>query len=78
MGSRAGTKMTTTELSTALKAVELYAARHPRPNHVTQTQAAGMLGVSVATVNRMIKSGDLRLNGVRKIPIEQVDRLMAV
>ena len=70
--------MTTTELSTALKAVELYAARHPRPGHVTQKQAASMLGVSVATVNRMIKSGDLRLNGVRKIPIEQVDRLMAV
>jgi len=70
--------ITPIDLATAIKAVELYAARHPRPNHVTQTQAADMLGVSVATVNRMIKHGDLRLNGVRKIPIEQVDRLMVV
>lgn len=43
------------ELATAIKAVEIYAARHPRPPHVTQKQAAEMLNVSRPTLSRMVK-----------------------
>lgn len=33
------------EIEIAIKAVQLYAEMHPRPPHVTQTQAAQMIGV---------------------------------
>ena len=33
----------TDQLAIALKAIERYAARHPRPAHVTQRQAAEMM-----------------------------------
>jgi excisionase family DNA binding protein len=60
-------------LTTAAKAVEIYASRHPRPSHVTARQAAEMMSVSTATVTRMIKAGTLRLNRVGRIPTEMVD-----
>lgn len=41
-------------LNTAIKAVEIYAARHPRPPHVTITQAAEMLGRNRSTVTAML------------------------
>jgi predicted DNA-binding protein (UPF0251 family) len=65
------------ELETAVQAVEIYAARHPRPTQVNQKQAAEMLGVSARTVHNMLKSGILRLNKCGMIPIELIDRARA-
>ncbi|MCO1371495.1 helix-turn-helix domain-containing protein [Burkholderia multivorans] len=66
----------TDETKAALKALELYSARHPRPPHVNQKQAADMLGVSARTVHNMIKAGTLRLNRCGLIPIEQIDAVL--
>ena len=60
-------------LEAALKAVEIFAARHPRPSHVTQRQAAEMLGLSEPTIRKMVRKGGFRLNRCGLIPIEQVD-----
>ncbi len=62
------------DLDVALSAVRLYAETHPRPTHVTQVQAAEMLGLSRKTIGRMIVAGTLRLNRCGLIPIEEVDR----
>lgn len=64
------------ELKTAVRAVQLYAERHPRPVQVTITQAAQMLGLSRPTVRNLMKAGKLSFNGCGLIPIEQVDRLL--
>lgn len=64
------------ELKTAVRAVQIYAERHPRPPHVTMTQAAQMLDLSRATVRKLVNSGKLRMNGCGLIPIEQVDALL--
>lgn len=70
--------MTETDvLNTAIKAVEIYAARHPRPPHVTITQAAEMLGRSRNTVATMLARYRIPLNACGQIPIESVDRLLA-
>lgn len=63
-------------LKTAIHALELYANRHPRPPHVTMTQAAHMLDLSRQTVRKLVHSGALRLNGCGLIPIEQVDKIL--
>ena len=63
-------------LSVAIKAVQLYAETHQRPAQVTQTQAAEMLGLSRATVNRMVQAGLVRLNKCGMIGITEVDRLL--
>jgi excisionase family DNA binding protein len=63
-------------LAVASKAVELYAQRHPRPVHVTQQQAAEMLGLHRHTIRRFIEAGKLRLNRCGLIPTEQVDALL--
>lgn len=60
----------------AIRAVQLYAERHPRPCHVTITQAAEMLGLSRHTVSKMVRLGQLKLNRCGLIPIEQVDRAL--
>lgn len=65
-------------LHIATKAVQLYAETHPRPSHVTQRQAAEMLGRSTPTVCKLVKNGALRLNGVGMIPIGMVDELLQV
>lgn len=65
------------ELVTALKAVELYAASHPRPAHVSQRQAAAMVGKSEPTIRKMVKSGKLKLNSFGMIPIEQIDKAIS-
>ncbi|WP_367189796.1 helix-turn-helix domain-containing protein [Burkholderia sp. Ed8] len=65
------------ELRIALRAVELYANRHPRPPQVNQKQAAEMLGVSARTVHNMIRFGTLRLNRCGLVSIEEVDKLLA-
>ena len=64
-------------LNTAIKAVEIYAGRHPRPPHVTITQAAEMLGRSRNTVATMLTRYRIPLNACGQIPIESVDRLLA-
>lgn len=63
----------TDETRAALKALELFRARHPRPSQVNQKQAAEMLGISARTVHNLIKSGVLRLNRCGLIPVEQID-----
>jgi hypothetical protein len=57
----------------ALEALAIFAARHPRPPHVNQKQAAAMLGKSPLTVAKMVKRGTFKLNHCGEIPIEQVD-----
>ncbi|HDR9029934.1 helix-turn-helix domain-containing protein [Burkholderia vietnamiensis] len=64
-------------ISVARRAVQLYAETHPRPTQVTQLQAAEMLGLSRATVSKMVKTGQLKLNRCGMIPIEQVDEARA-
>lgn len=64
-------------LEIAVMAVRLYAETHPRPSSVSQRQAADMLGKSVPTVAKLIKSGRLKLNGLGQIPIGQIDALIA-
>lgn len=61
-------------ISLARRAVQLYAETHPRPTHVTQMQAAEMLGISRWTVSKMVKAGDLKLNRCGLIPIEEIDK----
>lgn len=57
-----------------LKAIDTYATMHPRPPHVSQTQAARMLHVSRPTMSRMVKAGTFTLNDCGLIPITQIDR----
>ncbi|MET3447884.1 DNA-binding protein [Ralstonia sp. 1138] len=64
-------------LEIAFYAVRLYAETHPRPPQVTQGQAAEMLGISRWTVAKMVETGKLRLNKCGRIPIEQIDKLLA-
>ena len=61
----------------AAAAVRLYAESHPRPSHVTKTQAAEMLGISRPTVDSLIRAGTLSLNRLGKIPISQIDAALA-
>ncbi|MFM0518050.1 DNA-binding protein [Caballeronia jiangsuensis] len=63
-------------LDIAVKAVALYAARHPRPAHVTITQAAEMLGRSRQTVRSYLVQHGIRLNALGSIPIESIDKLL--
>lgn len=63
----------TAEIQFAIRAVQLYAERHPRPPHVTIIQAAEILGLSRHTVSKMVKTGQIKLNKCGLIPIEQVD-----
>jgi hypothetical protein len=65
------------ELKLAVRAVKLYAEQHPRPSQVTQAQAADMLCLSPQTVNKLVRTGALTLNGCGRIPIHQVDSLLA-
>jgi Mn-dependent DtxR family transcriptional regulator len=65
-----------TELEIALKAVQIYAEQHPRPHHVTKTQAAEMLGVSMPTMAKLIESGVVTMNRLGKIPIAEIDRAL--
>lgn len=67
----------TDPLNIAVQAVRLYAESHPRPPHVTQRQAAEMLGLSAPTVSKLVRAGKLRLNGAGLIPIAQIDALLA-
>lgn len=61
----------------ALKAIELYAAMHPRPSHVTQVQAAEMMGRSEPTIRKLVRCGTLPLNACGMIPITAIDKALA-
>ncbi|MCK4121346.1 helix-turn-helix domain-containing protein [Ralstonia pseudosolanacearum] len=63
------------ELDIAVRAVKLFAETHPRPTHVTMTQAGEMLGLTRQTVSKLVHAGKLRLNGCGLIPIEQIDMI---
>jgi len=65
------------DIELAIKAVQAYAERHPRPLQVTQKQAAEMLELSVPTVRKMVASGALKLNKCGMIPISQIDIALA-
>ena len=60
----------------ARRAVQIYAESHPRPLHVTMTQAAEILGLSRQTVAKMVRAGQMRLDRCGRIPIEQVDAML--
>jgi excisionase family DNA binding protein len=66
----------TEELKIAIRAVQIYAERHPRPPHVNMTQAAKMLGLSLPTVRKLVQSGKIRFDKCGLIPIEQIDALL--
>lgn len=66
-----------TELQIALAAVRLYAETHPRPTHVSQTQAGEMLRMSPNTVRKLVRCGVLPLNSCGLIPIESIDAARA-
>ena len=68
--------MTPELLDIATAAVQRYAETHPRPPHVTQTQAAAMLKLSRPTISRMVKYGSLKLNECGLIPISEIDRVI--
>ena len=48
----------------------------PRPLHVTQKQAAEILGLSPTTVGKLVNSGKLKLNGCGMIPMSEIDRII--
>lgn len=64
------------EVDIALKAIQLYAEMHPRPPHVSQSQAALMLGKSHVTVRKMIRAGTIKPNAAGMIPISEIDRVL--
>jgi len=66
------------ELEIAIKAVEIYAARHPVPSHVNQSQACEMLGLSAPTVRKMVRSGNLKLNKCGLIPVTEIYKSLAI
>lgn len=61
-------------LKIAEAAVERYAARHPRPTHVTISQAAKMLGISRGTATKLLGA---QRNACGQVPIEAVDDVRA-
>ncbi len=63
-------------LRAAEAAVALYAARHPRPSHVSVVQAAQLLGLDRHTVTKLCRNGLLQRNALGNIPIEQIDRAL--
>ena len=64
-------------LHIATLAVQRYAETHPRPSSVTQKEAARMIGISGATLSRLVRSGKIKLNDVAGVPISEVDRVLA-
>jgi len=65
------------QIEIATAAVRRYAESHPRPSQVNQTQAAEMLGLSKATVCKLVRNGTLKLNACGLIPIAEIDRALS-
>ena len=68
---------TPSALEISLKALQLWSEMHPRPSQVTQDQAAEMLNMSHCTVRKLIRSGEIKLNRCGKIPICEIDKVLA-
>ncbi|QUN44816.1 helix-turn-helix domain-containing protein [Burkholderia cenocepacia] len=64
-------------LQIAQRAVELFKQQSPRPVHVTQAQAAEMLSITARTVHTLVRTGKLKLNGIGRIPISEIDMFLA-
>lgn len=60
-------------LAIAAAAVRLYAESHPRPPHVTKSDAAVMLNISRPTLDKLIEAGLVRMNKLGKIPVSEID-----
>lgn len=65
-----------TPLEIAAAAVRLYAETHPRPLHVTRTQAAEMLGISAPTLRKLLDRRRVKANACGLLPISVIDRLL--
>lgn len=60
--------------SAAIRVAAMFADKAAlRPLHVNQSQAAEMLNLSVSTISRMVKAGNIRLNKCGMIPIDQLE-----
>lgn len=59
-----------------LQTIATYVAMHPRPSHVTQTQASEMLGLAVPTFRKLVISGKIKRNACGLFPITEVDKLL--
>lgn len=57
-----------TQHDLAIRAVEIYAQRHPRPVHVTLTQAAQMLELSRPTVRKFVTTKRQKFNSCGLMP----------
>ncbi|MCB4360905.1 helix-turn-helix transcriptional regulator [Quatrionicoccus australiensis] len=64
-------------LDIAFQAVRLYAETHPRPIHVTQGQAAEMLGITMDALVRKMAAKKIRLNECGMIPMPDIDLIIA-
>lgn len=60
------------------RGVRLYAETHPRPACVLVAEAAEMIGISRGTLYKMIRSGEVRINAAGRIPMTEIDRVIAV
>ena len=69
--------MDTQTLNIATEAVRRFAETHPRPPHVSQAEAAIMLGISKGTLSKLVRVGTFKLNKIGKIPIQQIDESLA-
>lgn len=69
--------MNTEHIEIALAAIQIYGASHPRPSEVTQEQACELLGRSAPYVRKLIRSRKLATNGNGRIPITEIDRMLA-
>jgi excisionase family DNA binding protein len=60
------------------RAVQRAMEQRPRPASVTQKQAAEMLNLSEPTISRMIRANQIRLNGIGRVPVSEIDRVLSV
>lgn len=65
------------ELELIDKAIERFAAKHPRPSSVNYGQACKMLNKTRPTLQKLIASGAIKTNGLGEIPITEIDRVLA-
>ena len=69
-------EMTPEMIHFAKLVLRMYAETHPRPSHVTQKQGAQMLGISAATMSRLVKFGTIKLDKCGMVPIGQIDEAL--
>jgi hypothetical protein len=59
------------------KAIERFAAKHPRPHTVNYGQACTMLGITRPTLTKLIASRTIKTNALGEIPITEIDQAIA-